>query len=213
MTEEMQFFIADLFGLSRYGFRFNQLMNNGVHTDESLDIARAVMGVFGPRLAFSNTKDPGPFKNYLIPEDLDGYDIVLDKIRTTATNSHQSTDPAGLVQNSKGNWMLPLVSFDPTNLPTSFGLEILDHPAIQFATIQKRTGAVRPFPQLGGYDVPVPVFAKWQVHSPGYRIEHYTGSRRPPYYDPPFVVGLLSLVKFGSVKLIANFIKSVNQYE
>lgn len=196
LDEKIQLFQADLLALSEYGKHFWEL--DSVQRD---DIAQAWRGLYGDHTAFTNWLPHGsPRRDYVTPENLSTGDRKYDKIRGTSGNSFRGV----LVKNSKNNNMLRLVTFTPDTIPTEYGIEILQHPAVFFATIQTKTGAIKKFPQIIS-DVPVPLITNEVVYCEGFKVERYFGERRSPYYYPSLLSQVWSLVRFG-VKSISNLI-------
>jgi len=170
LTKVWQLFLGNLLALSEYGRRLDDL-----DRDEHAMIGKAYRNVYGDHLALCNNSGYNdiPRADYVNNIDTDKKDPTFDQVRGFATNSYRGE----LVEN-----MVRIQSFDwASGPPASYGVEILDHPAVQVCTNQYSGGAVGKFPYLSG-DVPTALITKAPVYYYAKDMQRYEGARRAPYW-------------------------------
>ena len=176
LTEEWQWFWVDLLSLSKYQRVYSQLTR-----DEKAFIARAFSGLTGDHLAFTNNAGSATKNCYPCGETDRGEDMKIDPL-ICGGNTVLGGDP---VLNARGEWMVPIYSFNANEPPPVATLAMLDDPRVLWATIistkQLPDGSYSlfGFPQLkDGTPVPYPYLTVEQYYYPLEELEEY------PLTDP-----------------------------
>ena len=181
LTEEWQWFWADLLALSKYQRVYAELTS-----DEQAFITRAFGGLTGDHLAFTNNAGSGTRNCYPCGETDRGEDMKIDPL-ICGGNTVLGSDP---VQNERGEWMVKVYSFDANQPPPPATLAMLDDPRVLWATIISTNrlpdGSFHlfGFPQLkDGTRVPYPYLTVEEYYYPLEELEEYplTDPKRPIY--------------------------------
>jgi len=180
MDKRWQLFDANLLSLHEYGRPYDELTDA-----QRAIIAAAFRGMHGDRKAFCNhqgfnPKDAPDRADFVTPRDTGGELPQRVNYLGCVTNSGKILEQK---INSHGVFMSRIQSFIwEDGPPIDYGIEILQHPAIWHATIQKADGTVDKFPNLSkGVLYAFRTLRDFPAWYPDGYLWHYTGARRKPY--------------------------------
>lgn len=154
-SEKWQWFLMDLLSLSKYQKRY--ILLNRV---QQFFILRAFKGMTGSTNAFNNGKGTDDFKCYPTKQNMNRPEPRWESLVCAGNYVYSQYEP---VKNSHGDWMVKLFSFLEEETPP---LPSLDDPRVQVATIIRRDGTLRGFPQLKGAKSYFPFLTKAPVYYP-----------------------------------------------
>lgn len=145
-TEAWQWFAVQLLAKAKFGLSFD-----GLAGEQRDYILRAFSSLYQSNRAFTNGKGVDNCNSYPTGETGRGEDPRIDPLICA-----DDVIAGGAVRNAQGRWMVKVLSFRQNEAPP---IPDLADPRVMWATIIRRDGDIRNFPQLGGDRVPYPLIS------------------------------------------------------
>jgi hypothetical protein len=155
LNERWQWYWVDLLSLSKYGKVYKNLSKV-----QKFFIVRAFKGATTSDRAFNNGKGTDDYRCYPSNQNKNRPDPRMESLVCAGNFVYSAHEP---VKDSKGRWMVQLYSFLENDIPPTSSLE---DPRVQVATIIRRDGSLRGFPQLKGSKTYFPFLTKQPCYYP-----------------------------------------------